>query len=67
MVKSDRVETMGCILLEIVNRHVLELDLLGTIDVGSIGENAKRHAGAGNIGKSIRDEYISSSPTNRRT
>jgi len=55
MVKNDRLKPMEYALLEIVNRHVLKLDLFGTIDVGGIGENAKRHAGAGNIGKPTKD------------
>ncbi len=38
-------------LLQIVNRHVLKLNLLGTIDVGGISENANGHPGAGNIGE----------------
>jgi len=36
-------------LLQIVNRHVLKVDLLGTIDVSSISENANGHARAGNV------------------
>lgn len=39
-------------LLQIVHRHVFELNLLGPIDVSSIGENADRHPGAGDIGES---------------
>lgn len=38
-------------LLQVVNRHVFEFDLLRTIDVGSVGENANRHAGTRNIGE----------------
>ena len=38
-------------LLEIVDRHVLELDRLSTVDVSGIGENADGHAGAGNVGE----------------
>ena len=33
-------------LLQVINRHVLEVDLLGTVDVGGIGENADGHAWA---------------------
>lgn len=29
----------------------LKLDLLGTVDVGGVGENADRHPGAGDVGK----------------
>ena len=36
-------------LLQIVHRHVLELNLLGAIDVSSIGENADRHPRTGDI------------------
>ena len=38
-------------LLQVINRHVLEVDLLGTVDVGGIGENADGHARAGNVGE----------------
>lgn len=41
-------------LLEIVDAHVLELDLLGAVDVGSVGENADGHARAGNMGKPVQ-------------
>ena len=42
------------LLLQIVNGHVLEIDLLSTIDVGGIGKNANGHARAGDIGKPVR-------------
>lgn len=38
-------------LLQVINGHVFELNLLGTIDVSSIGENANGHARAGNVGE----------------
>ena len=38
-------------LLQVVNGHVLEVDLLSTVDVGGIGENADGHARAGDVGK----------------
>jgi len=38
-------------LLQIVNRHVFKLNLLRTIDVSGIGENANGHARAGDIGE----------------
>jgi len=38
-------------LLQVLDRHVLELDKLGTIDVGSISENADGHARAGDVRK----------------
>jgi len=38
-------------LLQVINRHVLELDKLGTIDIGSISENADRHARSGDVGE----------------
>ena len=38
-------------LLQVVNRHVLEVDLLSTVDVGGIGENADGHARAGDMGE----------------
>ena len=37
-------------LLQVVNGHVLEVDLLGTVDVGGIGENADGHARTGDVG-----------------
>ncbi len=39
------------VLFQIVDGHVLELNLFGTIDVSSIGENADRHPGTRNIGE----------------
>jgi len=36
---------------KIINGHVLKLDLLGTIDIGSVTEKADRHAGTGDIGQ----------------
>ena len=44
-------DTWGDTLLEVINRHVFEVDLLGTVDVGGIGENADGHARAGNVGE----------------
>jgi len=38
-------------LLQIVDGHVLQVNLLSTIDIGSICENADGHARAGNIGQ----------------
>jgi len=38
-------------LLQVVDGHVLELDLFCAIDIGGIGKNADRHAGAGDIGE----------------
>ena len=38
-------------LLQVINGHVLKVDLLGTVDVGGIGENADGHAGAGDVGE----------------
>ena len=40
------------ILFQIINGHVFEFDLLGTINVGRIGEDANGHARAGNVGQS---------------
>lgn len=36
-------------LLQVVDRHVLEFDELGAVNVGGIGENADRHARAGDV------------------
>ena len=38
-------------LLQVINRHVLEVDLLGTVDVGGIGENADGHARTRDVGQ----------------
>lgn len=38
-------------LLQVVDGHVLKLNLLSTIDVVGIGENAQGHARAGNVGE----------------
>lgn len=38
-------------LLQVINRHVLELDLLGPIDVCGICENADGHTGTGDMGE----------------
>jgi len=38
-------------LLQVINRHVLELDKLGTINVHGVGENADGHAGSGEVRK----------------
>jgi hypothetical protein len=40
------------VIFQIVDRRVLKFDLLGTIDVSCIGENAYGHAGARNVGES---------------
>ena len=37
------------LLLQIVNRHILEFDLLSTVDIGSVCYNTNGHAGAWNI------------------
>lgn len=37
--------------LQVVDGHVLEVDLLGAVDVGGVSENADGHAGAGDIGE----------------
>ena len=41
----------GYALLQVVNRLVLKVDLLGAVDVGGIGENADGHAGAWDVGE----------------
>lgn len=41
-------------LLQVIDGHVLEVNLLSTIDVGSIGENADGHAGARDMRKPIQ-------------
>ena len=49
--KRGQAWTEGNVLLQVINGHVLKVDLLGTVDVGSIGENADGHAGAGDMGQ----------------
>ncbi len=41
------------VLFEIVNGHVLEFNLLGTIDVSGVSQDAGGLAGSGNIWESI--------------
>ena len=41
-------------LLQIIRRHVLEVDLLGAVDVCSICEDADGHARAGDVGESVQ-------------
>ena len=45
------IRRYGYALLQVVNRLVLKVDLLGAVDVGSISENADGHAGAGDVGE----------------
>jgi hypothetical protein len=40
-------------LLQVINGHVLEVDLLSTVDVGGISENANRHPWPGDIWESV--------------
>jgi hypothetical protein len=42
------------LLLQVIDAHVLELDLFSTVDVGSITEQADRHSWPGDIGQSVR-------------
>ena len=53
----------GYALLQVVNRLVLKVDLLGAVDVGSIGENADGHAGAGDMGKPAQTQRNPGSQT----
>lgn len=53
----------GYALLQVVNRLVLKVDLLGAVDVGSIGENADGHAGAGDMGKPAQTQRDPGSQT----
>jgi len=38
-------------LLQVINGHVLKLDLLGSVNVSGIGENADGHPGSGDVGE----------------
>ena len=48
----QRAIVKGNALFQVVNRHILEVDLLRTIDISRIGENANVQARTGDIGKS---------------
>ena len=45
------IRRYGYALLQVVNRLVLKVDLLRTVDVGGVGENADGHARAGDVGE----------------
>jgi len=45
-------------LLQVVDRHVLEVNLLSTVDVGGIGKNANRHPWPGDIWESTGEYQI---------
>lgn len=51
---ARRAEPILYALLQVINGHVLEVNLLGAIDVGGIGENADGHARAGDMGEPER-------------
>lgn len=38
-------------LLQVLDGHELEVDELGTVDIGGVGQNAHAHAGTGHMGK----------------
>ena len=38
-------------LFQVIDRHVLEVDLFSTVDVGGIGKDADGHPRPGNIGE----------------
>ena len=48
-------------LLQVIGRHVLEVDLLCTVDVGGISKNANRHSWPGNTRQlySSREAFVS--------
>jgi len=41
-------------LLQIIDGHVLKVDLLSAVDIGGIGQNANRHPRPGDIWESAR-------------
>lgn len=45
-------------LLQVIDRHVLEINLLGTVDVGGISKNANRHPWSGNVWESVQMNQI---------
>ena len=49
----------GHVLLQVVNRLVLKVNLLGAVDVGGIRENADGHARAGDVREPVRDSRVS--------
>lgn len=54
-VACKQSESALAVLLQIVDRHVLQIDLFGTIDICGICENADGHTRTGDIGQPIRD------------
>lgn len=52
---SDRSQkcanSLTYLLLQIIDRHVFQVNLLGTVNVGSVSKNADRHARTGNVRK----------------
>lgn len=47
------VRTRVNLLLQIISGHVLKLDLLGAINIGSICENAERQTRTRDVGESV--------------
>jgi hypothetical protein len=47
---ESKLNEMAAVLFQIINRHVLQLYLLSTIDISSICENANGHARTGTLG-----------------
>ena len=45
-------------LLQVVNRHVFEIDLFGAVDVGGISKNADRHPWPGNVWEPVQVNQI---------
>ena len=49
-------------LFQVIDRHVLEIDLLGTVDVGGISEDANGHPRPGDIWESVNANQIPVGP-----
>ena len=45
-------------LLQVIDGHVLEIDLLSAVDVGSVCENTNRHPWSGDIWESTRGSAL---------
>ena len=53
----------GDALLEVVDGHVLEVDLLRAVDVGRVGEDAQGHARARDVREPIPPSFPHQHPT----
>ena len=52
-------------LLQVIDRHILEVNLLSPVDIGGISEDTDRHPWPGDIWESIKMNKIPAQPTLR--